>query len=409
MIRDKQVFENHRYRELPLIIFLLLFGIPPIFIGIGASSYASGMIFFDLLFLIWLLPNISRKLDLSYKKKYLGFLLILLFSFIFLHTFYIIMYDSTFDIKKFYITYAGLILTFLSAWAFGNIIIRQPEKRLNRNVTILILFFMLNVCVSFFGLNLTDGWSPVGLFSEPSHLAVFLAPLLIYSSIKKMKWNIAFLFFFFLWGIIKLNMTIELIVLFSSLFYITKFKKVIWALLIFLFIGSISISFIDISYFTSRFNLSSDTTNASALVFLKGWENAIESLDKTDFIGIGYQQLGYSKLISPGGNAYHQLIAMDYGELNKYDGGSTSPKLIAEFGLLGILVIFLYLFVFFKMIKTLKFQEKKAGVLFLQCCYFGLLFELFIRGVGYFSIGTFLFIASITNLRLMRTNHQYNG
>ncbi|QVY67327.1 hypothetical protein [Polaribacter sp. Q13] len=390
-----------KYRKIPLLVFFLLFSIPPIFIGLfNSSSYAEGIIVFDLLFLVYALSNLKRKIDLNYKKKYIGIAIILIFSFIFCHSAYIMLVlDYPFNLTKFFVTYIGLIITFLSAWFFGNIIITQSEESINKIVLFLIFFFILNILFSYIGLNLGDGWSPVGLFQEPSHVAIFLAPLLIYSSRKKLKGNIVYLLVFLFWGAIGKNLTIILVVVFSSLFYIVKLRDFILSIVLFIFLGILTLPFMDTEYFTSRINLSSDTTSGSSLVFLKGWDNAIESFTVTDGVGIGYQQLGYSSVLKNNGSAFQALSILNLEELNKYDGGSVSPKIIAEFGVFGIFFILLYVIGFIQLILNLKNKEKRSGVVFLQCCYLGLFFELFFRGAGYFTIGTFLFIAAVTNLK----------
>lgn len=150
-------------------------------------------------------------------------------------------------------------------------------------------------------------------------------------------------------------------------------------------------------YFTSRTNISSDSKNISVLVLLKGWENAAESFSKTDAVGIGFQQLGYSSLITNRDEITQQLKAFDLEHLNQYDAGSIAPKLVAEFGFFGIILILLYLFWFSKLLKNLKYIQNKPGIVFLYCCYLSIVFELFFRGVGYFSTGTFLLLACLTN------------
>ncbi|MFD2529226.1 hypothetical protein [Polaribacter marinaquae] len=393
-----------KYKKIPLYFFFLLFTIPPVFIGLfNSSSYAEGIIFFEMIFLASILLNLKRKLDLRFKKKYLGIFIILLFSFIFFHSALImVVLDYSFNLTKFFVTYLGLLITFLSAWLFGNLIINQRAESLNKIVIYLMFFLILNIFFSYLGLNLGDGWSPVGIYPEPSHVAIFLAPLLIYGSRKRLRGNKIFLLIFLLWGAVDKNLTIILVVLFSSLFYIVKFRDFFLSIILFVFLSVLIWPFIDTDYFSSRINLNSDNASISSLVFLKGWENAVESFTKTDGIGLGYQQLGYSSIITNNGNAFKELSNYNLEELNKYDGGSISPKLIAEFGVFSVFFIILYLVGFIKLIFNLNNIEKRAGMIFLECCYLGLFFELFMRGAGYFTIGTFLFIAAATNLKISK-------
>jgi hypothetical protein len=85
-------------------------------------------------------------------------------------------------------------------------------------------------------------------------------------------------------------------------------------------------------------------------------------------------------------------------------------KLISEFGIFGLLFLIYYLKIFIKSFIFFKFEanslliKKKYLEIFYHISILSFSIELFIRGFGYFSIGTFLFILSIMGLYYKNNN-----
>ena len=144
--------------------------------------------------------------------------------------------------------------------------------------------------------------------------------------------------------------------------------------------------------------LTKSSINGTALVFISGWERAYYDLIDTNGLGVGFQQFGTS---GRRGYGMQRIIEIYKAPLCELDGGSVAPKLIGEFGLLGVILIIFYLKFFIKFIFKLRIIDFSENItqepkdVFFICCFIAYSLSLFVRGVGYFSMDSFLFIASI--------------
>ena len=155
-----------------------------------------------------------------------------------------------------------------------------------------------------------------------------------------------------------------------------------------------SIFLLDFTYFTDRLNLK-ETRIISSLVYLQGWSRALISLQQTAGHGIGFQNLENAPF-----GYFGNLLQDILGENKNFnDGGFVAAKLIGEFGILGVVAVYLYLVLFFKavfeVIDYLKKAKHKAHeddlrfIANILIVFFSV--ELLIRGTGYFSLGIILF------------------
>ena len=119
------------------------------------------------------------------------------------------------------------------------------------------------------------------------------------------------------------------------------------------------------------------------------------SFTETYGFGLGFNQLG---IVGPQGELQPLIQTLTDGvsRLNVRDGGSTGSKLIAETGLLGLVLLMFYFFSSINILKQLIKRRLKSFKDIFFCGVF-LIFsiELFVRGMGYFSILSFLFLSSI--------------
>lgn len=78
-----------------------------------------------------------------------------------------------------------------------------------------------------------------------------------------------------------------------------------------------------------------------------------------------------------------------------------APKLIAEFGVLGVGLLLVYLFYFFKNFRWFRSMImgrvalRDRRQIFFNSCFLMYGVDFFVRGAGYFSAEGFMFIASI--------------
>lgn len=189
------------------------------------------------------------------------------------------------------------------------------------------------------------------------------------------------------------NLTLLIGLVLVSLVYSIK-KTFFYIILIF----SIYIFFniqleYNIKYFTDRFEFQ-EVQNVSTLAFFSGWERAYLSLSETNFFGVGFNQLG---IVGPSGIYHQQLELYDLQLVSLKDGGSVAPKLIAELGFLGIIMLLIYLFYFIKKLHIIKIKNLTFSYLdtFYHSIFIMSFINLFVRGSGYFSPIFFLFLSSI--------------
>jgi hypothetical protein len=133
-----------------------------------------------------------------------------------------------------------------------------------------------------------------------------------------------------------------------------------------------------------------DTENLSALVYSQGWQLLSDSLYRSNFLGLGFQQLGVVEVLTDSTIVIQGII----GEVelpNQFDGGFTFAKYFSEFGIFGILPFYYYItYLFNSFFQLRKFSQNKLllnpSEIFCNIVIFTSLLEIFLRGIGYFSI-----------------------
>ena len=174
-----------------------------------------------------------------------------------------------------------------------------------------------------------------------------------------------------------------------SILYLIRNNNYIYILIYFLIF---CITIINYDYFHERINIFG-TKNLSLLVFLCGWERAYISFLDTNGLGVGLNQLGNSSYI---GYFRDTLIGLHKPLLNLHDGGTTAPKIISEFGILGVILIIIYLKIFVKnfiIFISVHYISSKF-LLFLSFLLASFL-ELFVRGTGYFNVNILMLFTAL--------------
>ncbi|WP_181406014.1 hypothetical protein [Thermodesulfovibrio sp. Kuro-1] len=291
-----------------------------------------------------------------------------------------------------------LLVVILSAPIFVKIIEKANQIIIKRLISILFLFFIINGYLSVFlqqkqiVLN-----KNMILFHEPSHYALALIPIaIIFLYQSKIIIKSISIFFIILLSLLLQNLTLLLGSFFISLLAIIRIKnlnlKRVFSLVIFIFLLVSFLAYIILNnpYFQERVLFVQE--NSSVLVYLSGWERAYFALVDSNLIGYGFNRMGYIETRSK----YQDILdSLNLGDLNLYDGGTTASKIIYEFGIFGFIVILIYLLNFFKLTKKLISSRISSYNEVLFISYFlSYFFELFIRGVGYFSINCLLFASS---------------
>jgi hypothetical protein len=306
---------------------------------------------------------------------------------------------SEFDLERFALSYIFLAFMLSAAALLVSRIKRTASNcQVAAAVRVVLLLLVVNAALGLTGIHFLPGATskPVGLFSEPSHLALVLAPLLVYLCVTGAKHSGRYLLGFLFWGLVIENLTMVLTVAFAfavTAEYTAKRLAVAVGLLM-LFVAA------DIQYFADRLFISEENNNLSVLVFLQGWQNAFLLLDHSNGVGGGFQQFG---LIGEFGDLTERVTEANGFPLNMYDGGSTASKLIGEFGYAGFFLIAAYVYAFARCVIALRHRSAHPRLTsfdYLTLAFFiSYALEIGVRGVGYFSPGTFLFLVATINLQ----------
>ena len=232
------------------------------------------------------------------------------------------------------------------------------------------------------------------LFTEPSHYAICLVPFLFYAAYASSKERYTILYILSGVGIGLILKSLTLLVG-CLMIIVLCFGRRVFKLTFMIALAAVATLFLDLDYFSQRLDMSSDNENLSTLVFLSGWERAYLSFNGSYGFGLGFNQLG---IVGPQGELQPLIQSLTDGvsRLNVRDGGSTASKLIAETGWLGLALLIFYFFSSINILKQLIMRRLHGSKDIFFCGIF-LIFsiELFVRGMGYFSILSFLFLSSI--------------
>lgn len=321
-------------------------------------------------------------------------------SFIYLGLLFSVLTNLNVDVTRSYSSLFVFVFFMISAGVvLGQL--RRIESRIFssslRNI------FYLSI---FFGIIGVLGFSPfyeksksVFIFSEPSHYGLMIFPFFLYSCIVSSNlYKFIYIAIILSLSLIFQNLTMVIVCSFT-IFIIFKIRLFLtWT--IFMILGGMAV--IDLQYYISRLNFGDNIDNISSIVYASALERAYLSVIHNFPLGVGFQQMG---IVGPAGTYMDMLDDLNLSNLNSLDGSLTGAKIITEFGIFGILIIFLYLYKLVHEIHALRMFSCKSILpadsfnLFCSCCYVSYSIELFVRGTGYLAMSTFLLIISLFNSR----------
>jgi hypothetical protein len=223
--------------------------------------------------------------------------------------------------------------------------------------------------------------------AEPSHFALAFLPFLFYILFRdRSPWHLAIAIAIAIFiGNVTLLAGVALLVIF---YYRRRARSLIFVCCLGVLLISASVEYS--KYLIERMTFSADSENLTTLVFISGYERAYETLTKGQWLGVGFQQMGFA---GPSGSVMESITALTQGsELNLYDGGTLASKLIVEFGVLGIGLLIYYLVRLVRLFRFGRFEGKEPLALFLSGVFITFACYVFMRGMGYFSITVFLFL-----------------
>jgi hypothetical protein len=210
--------------------------------------------------------------------------------------------------------------------------------------SIIAIFFVFLCSGIFWGSSLLPAFGnystfilPIFPFAEPSHFALYFAPFYCYMVAREKRQMVKYLLYLVPLIFLFFFSNLTLLIVFLFVFLVTTNN-----LYPFLVIGALVLVYtlfsLDLSYYTQRISLDQD--NLSSLIWIQGWEEAIINFIDSNFIGVGFQQFG---VIPPRGE-FSKIVNLIYlSDFNRYDGGTLAAKMFGEFGVFGLIVIFIML------------------------------------------------------------------
>lgn len=308
-----------------------------------------------------------------------------------------------------------LLLYLIAASQIGDFIIGNSTKIESifiKITSIMIAFGCFSLLFRFDFLGYEQYSKSIFTFYEPSHFALVLSPFFIVTiTVLKPKYK----FFYILSTIILSIMLPSLILILILLIAIVvNTKKIKLFLLYFtpIFVGGYIFLATggDSDYFTSRLNISSTSSNLSALVYAQGWLDAYNSLIETNYLGLGFQQAGTNSA-SWLNNRIYELSGM---YMNRNDGSFTASKIVSEFGVVGLFLVLLLTFLIAKafvfLFKVSSYCETNKVKMIASIFLVNYLVELYFRSAGYFTLGTLfmltgMYLLYFKKLIYVKNNH----
>lgn len=357
-----------------LVLILLLFISPILQFFLITDSFTVGTVIVASLINV-IYPVIVNNLNIN---KRLFYILFYLFFFLILHSLILAVLNIEFDFYRAIGSILILLWLCISSYFISDLLLRisaESVRKIANNVFYVFLIIFVASRFNIVGSSVHD--KPIFPFNEPSHFALFFLPFIYFKTLSGKNALLHLSIGLFL-AILLQNMTL-LIGVALLLLLVYRSKAILpLAGLFFLYIGYLNS---DLTYFTERTELSLDSNNLSVLVFLQGWELAINGLIKSYGFGIGFQQLGIVKVPS---EATYKINVLLGREANITDAGLTAAKIIAELGVFGILMILIYLKKFIYLALRIS-NYKDNRLIFICSIYLSFIIELFVRGIGYFN------------------------
>jgi hypothetical protein len=392
------------------VVLLLTVTIPPlIFMFFGTSSMAVGVLLISLLY-IFLFLVLSRLQWLARSVDAFAFCVVVPITVLIAQGLSSFLIHDEFDSVRFWQSIAFLLISVLGIFSLVRLLRKIPETDVEFALKIvfyaLILFGIAGVFK--YAPFPSSFLKPVLFFAEPSHFALGFLPFLLYMVVLSQSgMKLLLLAAGGIIAILLQNLTLIVGILLIAGITLTVRRLIFVGFMVTIFLYVLAA---DLSYYTDRLFISHENSNLSVLVFMQGWERAYLNLEETMGLGIGFQQFG---IIGSHGEITQKIVEIMGDSMNLLDGGSVAPKVVGEFGVLGILMLIAYLTYFLRSARWLRKASLNQGAryrckdVFFLASFVMYSIDLFVRGTGYFSPSGFLFIASLVWMMFFSTADHY--
>jgi hypothetical protein len=367
------------------------------FAGLSSSLAAGTSLVGLLLVTMEVQPFVTRDSHAIPARRFRGFTIgmwaLLIVALIAVHTSVAWLY-LPFDIGRAAGSLLPLAVVLVGGCLFGDRLLRANDRQVDRAVRVA---YLLMFVFALFGIlrlqphTATTSERPIFPFTEPSHFALVFIPLLIYCSMRShgiVRYAI------WLMGLVIAGLMQSLILgvgCMVAALVIVRGLAIIPLLAAMLGV----LAFADLSYYAQRLDLFSDTQNASALVFLQGWQLIGESMTDSHGWGLGFQQLGVHGTHVPAADIIYTAGGVAQ---NLLDGGFVLAKLVSEFGVFGLLLVIFYIRIAWRSVRIFRsstLADLPANEVLARSVIIGYSVELFTRGAGYFTSTAILLTASV--------------
>ena len=300
-----------------------------------------------------------------------------------------------------------------------------------KNSNFILWAVILTLCFQIFEIGLLSQYwmlnKPSGLFTEPSHLAMYLLPIIGYRLLVNYRDFLAIISIGIIMGffnsatfVIGILLIVLMLICRKLVFHTNNLNAILILTIALIGITTlIAQNILSLNILTERLYAiyqvinrgdPSGITNASAIVWLNGWSQAYENLIITKGLGLGINQMGCGDFINVGMFSEHIQLWTGGTVLNSNDGSFLASKLISELGALGILII-CYLVArsstailkYLIMVKGVSAPDQKFYVAN-AIGGLAILVLLFVRGNGYFLEPVILVLALLFYGRSIKIN-----
>ncbi len=196
-------------------------------------------------------------------------------------------------------------------------------------------------------------------YAEPSHYAISVCPVLFSTGfLVSERARVIMTLSVYCLALLFPSVILLVYAVLMTFFYFNKnfLKALVLNVIVIVLLYFIQLSEVGL-YFTDRLSLSADSANLTSLVYLQGWADMVISLENSGYLGVGFQNMG---ILAP--SVYGETIYALAGDYkNREDGGFLAAKIVAEFGVLGVIIILFYLKYFFRSINLLWHCVRHVG------------------------------------------------
>lgn len=314
--------------------------------------------------------------------------------------------------------FLGIVIALFQRMNLARI---AQEDRIAQLILLLVLVLLILDTVGLGIRSMLFGVSKgSGAASEASHLALYLLPVIavriLFAPKDKLAWIVLFATLALAPSLTLLIGILGALGIYLMMGSIRRAQR-LWVLFGFTLIA-LGVAFwgaVDLSHQSDRIshlligfgaeNVSHE--NLSSVVWLNGWSQAAETLFSSEWLGVGFNQMGCGPYYSAG--FFSPMMLDTYGMvLNAEDGSLLAAKLIAELGVVGLGIVLIFsaksVAAILSSRKTGAAGDPGVRLLAIIRAVGGLtvLMYFFVRGMGYFQIPLLLGIAM---LLVSKTGH----